>query len=337
MEQSKQSGRNRLLVLVGVMISLIFLWLAFRGLQPAAFLESLAEVNVGLLLLAAATYFVAVLIIAWRWQFLLMTVRTIALGALARIVAIGYMGNNVYPLRAGEALRIFLLQRDHRVPVSAAATTVVVERVFDGIVMLTFLVLGLLAMDIQSPELQLVLTLGAPLFGVAVLVFIVLAAFPDVLGRVVRTISQWLPTALGDLLQTVSDGVLEGLTSLRSPLHLLGAVGASYGTWAVEAVVYWMVMWAFGLELGYPVALLVVGAVNLAGLIPASPGNVGVYEFFASLVLVAVGIGQDTALAYAIVVHVVIWLPITLVGFGALIQQGLGWADISKARELEAS
>lgn len=95
-------------------------------------------------------------------------------------------------------------------------------------------------------------------------------------------------------------------------------------------------MWAFGLELGYPVALLVVGTVNLAGLIPASPGQVGVYEFFASAVLTAVGIAQNTALAYAIVVHIVIWLPVTLVGFFFLVQYGLGWRAISNASELES-
>jgi uncharacterized membrane protein YbhN (UPF0104 family) len=93
-------------------------------------------------------------------------------------------------------------------------------------------------------------------------------------------------------------------------------------------------MWAFGLELGYPVALLVVGTVNLAGLIPASPGQVGVYEFFASSVMEAVGVAQDRALAYAIVVHIVIWLPVTLAGFAFLVRYGLGWNDITKAKEL---
>ena len=86
-----------------------------------------------------------------------------------------------------------------------------------------------------------------------------------------------------------------------------------------------------------PVALLVVGTVNLAGLIPASPGQVGVYEFFASTVLMAAGIQQETALAYAIVVHIVIWLPVTIVGFLSLARMGLGVNAVQQARTTETA
>lgn len=70
--------------------------------------------------------------------------------------------------------------------------------------------------------------------------------------------------------------------------------------------------------------LLTVGVVNLAGLIPASPGQIGVFEFFVSLVLIAVAVPDTVAHAYALVVHVVIWLPVTLVGFFFLVRQGFG-------------
>jgi uncharacterized protein (TIRG00374 family) len=136
---------------------------------------------------------------------------------------------------------------------------------------------------------------------------------------------------------SLSDGVIAGLEGLRSPLYLAGTVICSFATWAIEAVVYWMVMWAFGLDLGYPVALLVVGTVNLAGLIPASPGQVGVYEFFASTVLMAAGIQQETALAYAIVVHIVIWLPVTVAGFVSLARMGLGVNAVQQARTTETA
>ncbi len=95
-------------------------------------------------------------------------------------------------------------------------------------------------------------------------------------------------------------------------------------------------MLAFDIHTGYAVALLAVASVNLAGLIPASPGQLGVYEFFASTVLIATGVGEVLAVAYAIVVHVVIWLPVTLVGFFFLIRQGLSLAAITRAQELEA-
>jgi len=333
--KQKRSNRTRWVVLVGIAISALFLYLAFQGLQPQQFLNTLGTVSIPLLLLGAAVYFIAVAIISLRWQFLLQAVKPVPLWPLMQIVAIGYMGNNVYPLRAGEALRIYLLRRNHDVNAASSATTVVVERAFDGIVMLTFIIVSLLFLEIESDEISLVLNAAAPIFALAVIAFFVLAAFPNLLSGLVQRVARILPQAIGEILLKVSEGVIGGLAGLRSPLQLAGAVLSSYTTWAVEALVYWIVMQAFGLELGYPVALLVVGTVNLAGLIPASPGQVGVYEFFASAVLVAVGVDREIALAYAIVVHIVIWLPITLAGFFFLIQQGMGWRDITHANEME--
>lgn len=334
-QETKKNYSRQIFVIIGVLISIFFLYIAFRGLQPDAFFDSLKEINPFLLALGAVTYSLAVTVIAWRWQFLLRAVKPVPLFPLAQIVAIGYMGNNVYPLRAGEALRLFLLKRNHEMPIAGSAMTVVIERVFDGIVMLSFIMIGLLFVDVTSEQIQLVINIAAPIFVVAVIIFFALAMFPKTLRAIIVKIAGFLPEAVETIVMKLSEGILVGLGSLRSPIHLIGAIVTSYATWAIEAGVYWIVMQAFGLELGYPVALLVVGTVNLAGLIPASPGQVGVYEFFASAVLVAVGVAQNTALAYAIVVHIVIWLPVTLVGFFFLIRYGLGWSAISGANELE--
>ena len=129
---------------LGLVISLIFLWFAFRNLNPAAVWAQIQHVNVVSLLVGALVYFIGVTLISLRWQFLLRSIKPVSLRALIPLVAIGYMGNNVYPFRSGEILRVLLLQRNYQVPVTRAVTTVVVERVFDGIVMLTFIVISLL-------------------------------------------------------------------------------------------------------------------------------------------------------------------------------------------------
>lgn len=326
--------RQRFAILIGLVISAVFLYGAFRGLQPDAFFESLADVDVLWVLTGAITYGLAVVVIALRWQFLLRSVRHIALLPLTQIVAIGYMGNNVYPLRAGEALRVFLLKRRHEVPLAQAATTVVVERAFDGLVMLSFILIGVLAAEITADEIQRVASIAAPIFGVALLAFFVLAARPQWLRAVVNLFIRPLPDTLGDRVAGLAEDVISGLEGLRSPAYLAGTIVCSYLTWAIEAVVYWQVMWAFGFDQPYAIALLVVGTVNLAGLIPASPGQIGVYEFFASAVMIAAGIASAEALAYAIVVHLVIWLPVTLAGFIFLARMGLGWQTIRTARQL---
>jgi glycosyltransferase 2 family protein len=331
-----QKKVNVLVSAVGVVVSAVFLYLAFRDLQPEAFLASLGSVLPGWIVGAALLYSAKVVMIAMRWGYLLRGLVRVPLASLSGIVSIGYMGNNVYPLRAGEALRVFLLWRDYRVPPAASATTVLLERVFDGIVMISFILIGLVATDTPSPEVQAILRLAAPVFAVATLVFLAMAARPDLLRRLAKWGLGWLPVRVADVLTRLVDDVIDGLAGLRNPLDLVRAIITSYGNWAVEALVYWMVMWAFQLDLPYAIALLMVGAVNLVGLIPASPGQVGVYEFVVSSVLIAAGVDRDTSLAFAITVHLVIWLPVTVVGFALLVRRGMGWADISRARALEA-
>lgn len=323
--------KKRLAFIAGMIISAVFLLLAFRGLQPDQFWASLSGVDLPLLVFAALIYFLAVIIIALRWQYLLRAVKLVPLRALAQIVFIGYMGNNVYPLRAGDALRIALLRRNHAVPLLRATTVVVIERLFDGCVMLAFILFSLLFIDLQSEPIETIVAVTAPLFAAAMLLAFFLAAKPDLLRSIVTAALRFLRQRAGGVVSRLSEDVIAGLEGLRSPAHLVGAVISSFATWSVEAGAYWIVMFAFGLELNYAVALLLVGAVNLAGLIPASPGQVGVNEFVVIAILTALGLAPATATAYAVVSHLVIWILPTILGFILLVRQGMGWSDIRSA------
>ena len=332
-----KSDKKRLAFIAGMAISAAFLFLAFRGLQPEQFWSSLSEVNLLYLPMAAIIYFLAVVIIALRWQFLLRAVKLVPLKALSQLVFIGYMGNNVYPLRAGDALRIALLRRNHQVPLMRSTTVVVIERLFDGSVMVGFILFSLLFIDLQSTTVETITAVTAPLFAAAMLVAVFLAANPNLLRSFVLLVIRILPQSLGSIVARISEDVIAGLEALRNPLYLVGAIISSIVTWSIEAGTYWLVIFAFGLELNYAVALLLVGAVNLAGLIPASPGQVGVNEFVVIAILTALSLPVATATAYAVVTHLVIWLPPTVVGFVLLLRQGMGWADIRGASDLESA
>ena len=329
------SGKRRLAFALSMAISAVFLVLAFRGLQPEQFLSSLADLDLPLLAFAAIVYFVAVTVIALRWQFLLRAVKLVPLASLCQLVFIGYMGNNVYPLRAGDALRIVLLRRNHTVPIVRATTIVIIERLFDGCVMLTFIMFSLLFINLQAPEVEAIVEVTTPLFVIALVIAFFLAAKPHLLRTVVNLLVRVVPKRPGQVVAEISEDIIAGLEGLRSPLYLLGAVISSFVTWGIEAGTYWLVMAALGLEHNYAVALLLVGAVNLAGLIPVSPGQVGVNEFVVITILTALGTQPADATAYAVGVRLVIWLPVTGFGLLLLLRQGLGWADIRKARDME--
>jgi len=327
--------RNQKVILfISIIISAVFLVIAFRGLNPVLIRETLWAANFWLLLLGALMYYAAMWVITRRWKFLVDDSANVPMRDLYPLVAVGYMGNNIYPFRAGEVLRLVLLRRGWGVPLARGAVTVLVERCFDGLVMLTFILLPALVVELNTDLLRRVAAVAAPIFIGAMVVFLALAQRPEIFRRLVHSITGRLPGAIGGKLAGIADEVIDGLSALRRPRDLFGTVFMSYLSWMIEAIVYLLVAQAINLPVNYFLLLMVVGAVNLGGLIPASPGGVGVYEFLASSVLIAAGIPAEQAAAYALLAHIVIWLPPTVMGLIMLPRMGLTLSALSHAREM---
>lgn len=329
------SKRQRLITIVGILISAVFLWIAFNDLNPAAVWTHIRSANMPLILLSAVWYFSNIIVISMRWQYLMRPVRFVPLRKLFELVCIAYMGNNVYPLRAGEALRIALLNRDERIPIAQAGMVVIIERIFDGLVMLTFIVVALPLLNIASEEMRSITLVSAPLFLILLGAFFVVALRPQLLRWMIGVFSRLLPGKLATIVSDLGEDVIAGLECLRTPGDLFKAIVLSYGSWLLAASAYWLVALAFNLTVDLPTMLLAVGAVNLAGLIPASPGQFGVFEFFIILVLTAVGVDEAQATAYALALHAIVWLPVTLLGFYYLARRGLGLGALTRASDLQ--
>lgn len=329
------TNRQRFLAILGLAISIFFLIIAFQGLHLSEVWEYIQGANLPLLLLAAVWFFPSVIVISMRWQYLLRGTKEVSLKTLFELVSISYMGNNVYPLRGGEMLRIVLLQRSDGIPIVKSSVVVILERIFDGIVMLTFVVVAIALLDIESPELQAIADIGTPLFVLALAVFFVLAFQPNLLRRVAEFFSRFLPGKLREIVLKLTEDVVTALDSLRSPADLAKTVITSYLSWILEATVYWMVAFAFNLHTPFAAMLLVIGVINLAGLIPASPGGFGIFEYMTVLALGAIGYEKTQVTAFAVVAHIVIWLPVTVLGFYYLVRRGLGFGAVSRIDQLE--
>jgi uncharacterized protein (TIRG00374 family) len=323
---------------VGVLISALLLWWALRGLRLQEVWDSLKGANYLWLLPGITVYFMGVWARAWRWHYLLRPLKRIPTRTMFPIVAIGYMGNNIYPARAGEVLRAYVLRRREQVPISASLATIIVERAFDGIVMLAFVFLNLpelatltidsgLAGSIRSLAL-----VGAGVFLGAVGIFLAMAVFPDRS----RSVSDWLidrlaPARWRETLKGISGRFLEGLASLRSPVDVLMVLLTSVVIWLFETGKYWFVMHAFPFEVSFFALMLMNGIVNLATTIPSAPGYVGTFDAPGIAVLEAYGIGRALAAGYTLVLHVALWLPITALGAYYMLRESLSWAAVQEA------
>lgn len=329
------SGRQRLIALVGIAVSAIFLLIAFNGLNPGAVWTQIQAANPLPILIACVWYFTGVAVISLRWQSLLRSIKFVPFTELFQLVCITYMGNNVYPMRAGEALRVALLSRSRNIPIARNAMIVLLERLFDGIVMVTFVVVGLLFVEVSDERVRTAASILAPAFFIALAIFFVVALRPELLRSIIKFVVRILPGKLGAIVENLGEDIIAALGCLRSPADLFKSAIFSYISWMFEASTYLLVASAFNLPVNYATMLLTLGVVNLASLIPASPGQFGVFEFFCIMVLTAVGIGEAQASAFAVTIHLVIWLPVTVVGFIFLLRRGMGLGAITHAGELQ--
>lgn len=322
---------------LGVLISAGLLWWALRGLRLEEVWGSLKDANYIWLLPGIAVYFLGVWARAWRWHYLLRPLKRIPTRTMFPIVAIGYMGNNIYPARAGELLRAFVLRRREQVPISASLATIIVERAFDGIVMLSFVFLNLSELATLTVDsgfagsIQSLALIGAAVFLGAVVVFLLMAIFPDRS----RQVSAWLVGRLAPIrwrenLMGVAERFLEGLASLRSPADVLMVLATSVVIWLFETGKYWFVMHAFPFEVSFFALMLMNGIVNLATTIPSAPGYVGTFDAPGIAVLEAYSVSRAFAAGYTLVLHVALWLPITLLGAFYMLRESLSWSAVQE-------
>ncbi len=321
-------------VLLGVAVSAVFLWLALRGLNLNEVWRDLQAANYWWLLPGVAVYFVAVWARTWRRDYMLRPLQHIPVRRLFPVVVIGYMGNNIYPFRAGEVLRSYVLRQREDVPMGASLATVVVERVFDGLVMLVFVFVALPFTPIPGDDgsIRSIVMTASVLFFVAMVLFFALAAMPDRFFALAEwAADKFLPTKVKRPLLDFLQRFLTGLESLRSFKNVLMIFFTSVIIWLLETIKYWFVMHAFSFEVSFFALMLMNGIVNLATTLPSAPGYVGTFDGPGIAVLTLYGIKQGLATAYTLVLHAALWLPITLLGGFYMIKQGLSWADFGRA------
>ncbi len=185
---------------VGIFISAFFIWLALRGVEDwNGFFNSLLQANYIYVIPAILGFFLILLVRTFRWHYIIGSLAQVGLWRTFVAINICYMGNNIFPFRAGEFLRVWVLGRREQVPMSALLATVVVERLFDFVTMLLLLVVLLFTFSFpeQYQDMQAALHKGGILAIVAVSVLLVclylLFAATDFMMRVIGVFLTPLP------------------------------------------------------------------------------------------------------------------------------------------------
>ena len=317
--------------LVGLSMTALFVAFFLYRADVGDMGRALADANYIYIVPGLLCYVVALVWRCFRWQVILQPLGHFSVRRLWPVMVVGYAANNILPVRLGELVRAYYLEVREGTSKSSAVATIVVERVFDGLALL-FLV-GVVSLFVPVMDLfrdlgeqasvnwlVLVLGLSVPFFLVTVLI-IGMAVWPDsserALSRGVRLLPSWARGSAGGLLSRF----LVGLGALRSPRRMAVIFLFSVPIWLSEGALYYLVALSFGIEETFETVALLGGAIilttaasNLGLSVPASGGGVGPFEFFAQATLIFFGVTSAVASAYAVVVHAVLLVPVTILG-----------------------
>lgn len=317
---------------LGLLISLVLLIVVFYQTDPSKIWIALQQAQYIYLFPALALYFIGVGVRAARWHFLLRPIKPISARALFPPVVIGYMANDILPARMGELVRAYVLGRQENVSKAATLVTIIVERIFDGLTMLTFIVAGTLALNLADEELNARLRLVGALFIAAILAFALLAGMPRRVERLAHFFIQRLPTETFRARATaLTRALLDGLGVLRSPTDSLAVYALSILAWLFETGMYVVLAWGFNIFLPLPVFLVACAFANLVTIAPSTPGYVGVFDAPIVYVLTLFGVELNLATSYTLVLHVALIVPVTLLGFFYLWRAGLSLTQMTRA------
>jgi len=257
---------------------------------------------------------------SWRWRVLLAPIKPdIGFGRLFSTVMIGWTANNLLPAKAGELVRAFLIGKNESISKSASLATIVVERILDGFILLIFLFASMLflANPLEALDFGLYVLTA---FLVILAVLVAMAFKKDLALDFLKKVMRILPEKFSAYALRLFQSFLEGLGSLRNARLTLKGLTLSVGLWAIEALVYYLILRSFRLVLPVYAATLLLAVVNVGVLLPSAPGALGVFQFFCVLGLSFFAVDESTALGLSVVLQSVMWFPVTLIGLGFLSQ-----------------
>lgn len=324
---------------LGILLSAALLWFAFRDVHLAEVWDRVRRSDMVLLALAGGLATLPFPLRAMRWRPLL---RPANPGSRFRprfaATCIGFMANNLLPARVGEFARAFALSRLEPVRVSASFGSLVVERMFDGIVVV-LLLLGSLAWPgfpaVSGRDFSGLALLVGVLFLGAFAVALAMVAHPEQSVRWFEgTVARVLPGAVRRPVVDALDAFLEGIAAVRDWRLVLQVFLWTVAMWLVAGLSVWVGMLAFDIRLPFVSAVFLQSIIALAVSLPSAPGFFGVFEAAARVGLVDIwGVATGPAVAFAIGYHLAGFIPVTAMGLYYLWRLGLSWQDVEYSED----
>lgn len=336
----KRSRIQLIISFVVIALIVIAFYLLFRKVKFSDLASDFSNFNYFWLVPALLIYLFGYLIRGYRWVVLLTPIKKCSFRSLFPTLVIGFMANNVLPARAGEFVRAHLNGKKEAISRSASLGTIILERLFDGMAML--LILGA-SISLHHPSstafsqnIEGTATKASYVFGVAFLLFFSMLLFKKQTTKIINYFISHAPQKYHDPLTKITHTFLDGLKILQSVKESVLVMAASIAAWTCEFSAFYFIALGFQLApepLHFNSAALLMAITNLGLMVPSTPGGLGIFEGIGVTLLSIYNVANHTALAYIVTVHLLVFLPITILGYYFLHHEGLTLKTISEERK----
>lgn len=349
-------NKKNVLFLLSIVASIICSWLFVRKIDWALLKNALIEANYWFIIPTIILNLLFYVVRAFRWQGLLSHIKTIPAINLLSLTFIGFMANNILPARVGEALRPFLLYKKEDIKFSTSVATVIVERIFDMLVLIIFTVGVIVLLPHPSPSHNNLLVYTSvnhvntmkesiipslkkwtEVFAV-VGVFTIVSLFlvvtkPDFFKKILYKLCSFLPHKVKDKILEFYESFVHGLKILENKTQTVWILSLSLLVWIICGAEIYLLGFSFHLHLPFVGACFVAVCLALAVALPQAPGYIGVFHIAVVKSLDIFGIQTTAAQSYAIILWAISILPSTIIGFLFLWKEGIAFREVVKLEE----
>ena len=309
------------LLVVGSGLGVVLLVLLFRSVNRDQLGNDFSDVDVRFLAVALVPFSINMVLKVPRWGLLYGHERP-SWDTLFGGMNVGYAVNSLLPLRLGEIVRAYWVRDRSGIGMVQTLSTIALERVIDGVTLIVLLVI--LAPTVAFPQKILgpAILVGVA-FTAALIVMIVLAYGSTrdhhPLSRLIARLETGRWAGAGRIVRQT----MTGLQALGSRRAIVLLTLYTVLIWASNSVLLWLVLRAFHIEVPITAGILMTAVLNLGMAVPSSPGYVGVYDYLFVLMLDLYGIAKTPALAAGLAMHVIAFVPVTIIGIIYIVRAGL--------------
>ncbi|MFQ5841536.1 MAG: lysylphosphatidylglycerol synthase transmembrane domain-containing protein [Thermodesulfobacteriota bacterium] len=322
--------KNFVKIGTGLVLTALFLYLSFRNIEVSRLVDGMARFRWLYLLPVLFFIFLSFWIRAIRWRYIIKHATEIRTYDSFEIIMIGFMVNNVLPVRIGEFARAYLLGRRKNISKTLSLATVALERLFDGYALVLFLALGLLFVHEEQILFVRLAFVAVAFYTVVFVLMLLLNRFPEkfthLVGKGASVFGERISNKIRDLLFSFS----QGLDLLRSKGDLALVSFLSILVWLMFAISVFGMTKGAHLSLPFISTFSFLGILALGITVPSSPGYVGTIQYFSIIALGFWGIEKTTALGFSIIYHAITYFPVTILGLWYLAKENLSLSRIKR-------